>query len=146
MHRDRAGRTEDLELFRVAPENYPAASEISQTTVLVVDDEALIRWSVGERLRAEGYEVLEAPDGRLALELIARGVDVVLLDAKLPDIGGVAVLRHLTDRDPGIRVILLTVDGGMQPLAGMRIDSRLPCANKPFVLDDLVSLVKRTAT
>ena len=146
MRRDRAGRTEDRELFRAAPKNHPAAREIPQTTVLVVDDEPLIRWSVGERLRAEGYEVLEAADGRRALDLIGRGVDVVLLDAKLPDIGGVAVLRHLTDRDPGIRVILLTADGGMQPLAGMRIDNRLPCANKPFLLDDLVSLVKRAAT
>lgn len=57
-----------------------------RTTVLVVDDEALIRWSIGERLPAEGYDVLEASDGRTAVDLFGRSVHIVLLDSKLPDV------------------------------------------------------------
>ena len=65
-----------------------------KATILVVDDEPLIRWSLSERLKSEGYAVLEADTGRSALEKLAEGVDLVLLDYRLPDTDGVAVLRR----------------------------------------------------
>jgi CheY-like chemotaxis protein len=64
-------------------------------TILVVDDESLIRWSLAERLRSEGYHVLDAETGREALDRLRDGVDLVLLDYKLPDIDGVTVLRKI---------------------------------------------------
>jgi DNA-binding NtrC family response regulator len=118
---------------------------MSATTVLVVDDEPLIRWSVGERLRAEGYEVLEAADARAAVALFERGADIVLLDSKLPDVGCMAVLRNLIDRDPHVRVILMTADAGLESTADALTNSGFPRANKPFMLDEIVSLVKRPA-
>ena len=66
-------------------------------TVLVVDDEALIRWSLTERLKSEGYNVLEAETGRAALEQVGEGVDLVLLDYRLPDTDGVSVLRKIKE-------------------------------------------------
>jgi CheY-like chemotaxis protein len=48
--------------------------------VLVVDDERLIRWSLAERLRADGHEVVEAETGAEALERVKDGIDLVLLD------------------------------------------------------------------
>ena len=77
-------------------------------TVLVVDDEALIRWSLTERLKSEGYNVLEADTGRAALEQVGEGVDLVLLDYRLPDTDGVSVLRKIKEMDQDILVILLT--------------------------------------
>ena len=77
-------------------------------TILVVDDEQLIRWSLAERLRADGYAIIEAPTGQEALDRIADGIDLVLLDYKLPDIDGVTVLRRIKEHDPDILVILLT--------------------------------------
>ena len=63
--------------------------------ILVVDDEELIRWSLAERMRADGHDVIEAATGNEALEKARDGVDLVLLDYKLPDVDGVAAVHEL---------------------------------------------------
>ena len=56
---------------------------MSNATILVVDDEELIRWSLREGLRNEGYEIFEAGTGAEAIEQFKRGVDLVLLEPLL---------------------------------------------------------------
>ena len=77
-------------------------------TVLVVDDEEVTRWSLVERLSREGYHTLEADTGKEALDQFADGVDLVLLDCRLPDTSGLAVFKEMRRRDPDALVILLT--------------------------------------
>ena len=77
-------------------------------TVLVVDDEQLIRWSLTERLSQEGYRLLEAGTAADALARHREGVDLVLLDYRLPDGDGLAVLKQMKEADPDTIVILLT--------------------------------------
>lgn len=89
--------------------------------------------------------MLEAADARAAVALFERGVDIVLLDSKLPDVGCMTVLRNLIDGDPKVRLILMTSDAGLESAADVLKNSGLPRANKPFLLDDIVSLVKRPA-
>lgn len=127
-------------------ENTQRVQKMPRTTVLVVDDEPLIRWAIGERLHAEGYEVQEAADGQTAISLFERGVDIVLLDSKLPDVGGLALLHHFVERDPHARIILMTADAGLETPADALRDHAFPRATKPFLLDEIVSLVRRTAT
>ncbi|MGD8895903.1 MAG: response regulator, partial [Acidobacteriota bacterium] len=81
---------------------------MNPATVLVVDDEDLIRWSLRARLEEDGYDVDEAPDGRSALERVAGGVDLVLLDFRLPDIDGLELLRRIKGSQPETVVVLMT--------------------------------------
>ena len=110
-------------------------------TILVVDDEALIRWSLVERLRAEGYQVLEAETGNDALDRLHDGVDLVLLDYKLPDIDGVTVLRRIKEFDQDILVILLTAYASVETAVEAMKIGAYHFANKPFKLDEIVATV-----
>jgi two-component system, NtrC family, response regulator AtoC len=120
---------------------------MSNATILVVDDEQLIRWSLAERLRADGYEVVEAATGTQALERVADGVDLVLLDYKLPDIDGVTVLRKIKEDDPDILVILLTAFATIETAVEAMKIGAYHFANKPFNLDDIsVTVAKALET
>ena len=111
--------------------------------ILVVDDEALIRWSLTERLKSEGYEVLEADAGNKALELLTEGIDLVLLDYKLPDIDGVTVLRKIKEFDQDILVILLTAYASVETAVEAMKLGAYHFANKPFNLDEIAATVAR---
>jgi DNA-binding NtrC family response regulator len=112
-------------------------------TILVVDDEQLIRWSLTERLRTEGYDLVEAATGREALERAREGVDLVLLDYKLPDLDGVTVLKHLKEADPDLLVILLTAYANVETAVTAMKLGAYHFANKPFNLDDVASMVEK---
>src|SRR5205809_891845 len=81
---------------------------MAKPIVLVVDDEQLIRWSLAERLTQEGYRVLEAETAADAMARHSNGVDLVLLDYRLPDGDGISVLKQMKEADPDTLVILLT--------------------------------------
>jgi two-component system, NtrC family, response regulator AtoC len=112
-------------------------------TILVVDDEQLIRWSLAERLRADGYEVVEASTGQEALDRVADGVDLVMLDYKLPDIDGVTVLRQIKEQHSDILVILLTAYATVETAVEAMKIGAYHFANKPFNLDEISLTVAR---
>jgi DNA-binding NtrC family response regulator len=116
---------------------------MSRPTILVVDDEPLIRWSLSERLNAEGYHVLEADTGAAALEQLREGVDLVLLDYKLPDTDGVSVLRKIKESDQDILVILLTAYATVDTAVEAMKRGAHHVANKPFNLDEIAAMVER---
>ncbi len=112
-------------------------------TILVVDDEPLIRWSLRERLTAAGYKVLEAETGSQALEHAADAVDLVLLDYRLPDLDGVTVLKRLKEVDPDILVILMTAYSSIETAVEAVKLGAYHYVNKPFNLDELLLLVEK---
>ena len=112
-------------------------------TILVVDDERLIRWSLTERLTAEGYRVLEAETAAEALAKQEDGVDLVLLDYRLPDSDGLSVLKTIKERDPETLVILLTAYSSVETAVEAMKHGAYHYANKPFNLDEIVLLVDK---
>jgi two-component system response regulator AtoC len=115
---------------------------MSKATILVIDDDALIRSSLAERLKSQGYEVLETGTGRLALEHISNGLDLVLLDYQLPDVDCISILRTIREFDPDILVILLAACAHVETaVEAMRLGA-YRFANKPFKFDELTGTVE----
>ena len=81
--------------------------------ILVVDDEALVRETVGLVLTQAGYEVIEAEDGAQAMETVRSGdnpslLDAIILDLYMPKIHGQEVILYLRSKFPAIPIIVLT--------------------------------------
>ena len=113
--------------------------------VVVVDDQALFRRSIQDRLRADGYEVVAAENGVEALELLQAtpGPCVVLLDLMMPVMNGVEFLQTLEKRSESadVRVMLVSGHGVVDRVAldSKRIVARL---QKPLEMNELRSALE----
>jgi two-component system, NtrC family, response regulator AtoC len=116
---------------------------MQKPTILVVDDEPLIRFALNDRLVADGYRVIEAGTASEAIAKSREGVDLVLLDYKLPDGDGLSVLKSLKANDPDVLVILLTAHTGVEIAVEAMKQGAYHYANKPFNLDEMSMLVAK---
>ena len=113
---------------------------MSNHTILVVDDEELIRWALRERLTRDGYAVIEAGTAAAALEH-AASADLVLLDYRLPDDDGLTVLRRLREASPDTPVILMTGFSTVENAVDAMKQGAYHYVKKPFDLDDVSVLL-----
>jgi DNA-binding NtrC family response regulator len=109
------------------------------TTVLIVDDEANMRWVLQRALEQAGYQAVAAGRGEEALTLAARQrIDLALLDLKMPGMDGLAVLRELHLRQPDLPVILLTAYATVPTaVEAMRLGA-LDYLRKPFDVEEVL--------
>lgn len=82
--------------------------------LLVVDDEPITRQSLTDILRLEGYDVSSVPNGDEAIKYIQKNpVDLIVLDLRMPGMGGMDVMRAVSRISPETEIILLTAHGSM---------------------------------
>jgi len=111
-------------------------------TVLVVDDDRMVRNFIRHALARGGLDVEEAFDGRAALERLAAGprIDAVLLDGLLPDMHGVSLARRLIDRPGGDRLPICFLTGAVR--GKLDASAGIGCLPKPARPSELVSEVR----
>lgn len=108
----------------------------------MVEDESLMRWSLRECLEQAGYEVLAAETGDEALDRWRSGVDLVLLDWKLPQADGLTVLRRIKKDRPNCPVIMMTAYGAEELDRRTRTLGVHAVVDKPFDLGGMMRLVE----
>jgi DNA-binding NtrC family response regulator len=115
-------------------------------SVLIVDDEMLIRWALTETLSAAGFGVLEAGTAAVALEHVRSHADdiaVALLDLRLLDADDFALLRGIRNLAPYCKVIVMTAEGSTSVLAAA-VEAGAFCAvAKPFDMHVMTGLVRQ---
>src|SRR5512146_2520502 len=112
--------------------------------VLVADDDATVRDLLRNLLTSEGYTVGEAKSGNQVLQALAAGpVDLLLMDIRMPDLGGMEVLQRLKEQGKEIGVLMMTAYGS-STLAIRAIQlGAYDYMTKPFELDDVLLTIRR---
>ncbi len=110
--------------------------------ILVVDDEVAIRGLLVEVLRGQGFAVMAAPNGRLAIvRARQRRPDLILMDMMMPELDGWEAARHLQAMPDLAPVPIVLMSAAIQPPASM--DSIAGFVPTPFDLDYLLTVVRR---
>ncbi len=112
--------------------------------VLVVDDSEAIRDLLGIFLKKRGFDVIAAPDGNSAVELVRQQrPQVALIDMRLPDIDGLEVLRRIKQLDPAVRVILLSGLSSPEIEEEARLGGAAGTLSKSSGLEEIVNAIGR---
>lgn len=114
---------------------------MTASTLLVVDDEPLVRMVVTEVLRDAGFEVLEAGDGVEAMDILHKSdVDLLMTDIQMPRMNGYQLVEAALARWPTMKVLLVT--GYARESVPDSVTSAAPhTLNKPFDIDRLPTLI-----
>jgi two-component system KDP operon response regulator KdpE len=110
--------------------------------IMVVDDEPPIRKLLRMGLSTQGYDILEAPNGKMALDLLQQGPALIILDLGLPDIQGHDLLRMIRARNDSVPIVVLSSRGdeaGKVQALDLGADDYL---TKPFGMDELLARMR----
>ena len=110
--------------------------------VLVVDDEPPIRKLLRMGLSTQGYEILDAPSGRVALELVAQKPDLIILDLGMPDIDGLELLRIMRQKNEGVPIVVLSSRGEEAAKVQALDLGADDYVTKPFGMDELLARIR----
>ncbi len=113
-------------------------------TILIIDDEEPIRILLRSVLETEGYEVMEAPNGRIGLELYRhRPTDLIITDILMPELDGLDMLLELTREFLHAKVIAISGAGGEQNVLDVaKLFGARQTFQKPFSMPQLLGAVR----
>ena len=110
--------------------------------VLVIDDEPPIRKLLRMGLSTQGYEILEAPNGKASLELLAQKPNLVILDLGLPDMQGLELLRMMRARNEGVPIVVLSSRGDeVSKVQALDLGAD-DYVTKPFGMEELLARMR----
>ncbi len=121
----------------------PPRAEAGET-ILVVEDEPVIRDLIVEVLRDLGYRALEAADGPSGLKILQtrERIDLVVTDVGLPGLNGRQLADHARERRPGLKVLFITGYAENATIASGFLDPGMEMITKPFAVEALATKVK----
>jgi DNA-binding NtrC family response regulator len=116
----------------------------SSISVLVVDDEEMMRSLLTKILSREGYNILTAEDGLQALEMLREDkIDIVISDMKMPRMNGFELLKHIKDEYPATGVIIMTAYGDTYTVKDALLLGADEYITKPFKSFEISLVVER---
>ncbi len=120
---------------------------MTESTILVADDEAGVRESVGRALQREGFRVVLVEDGHAALDALrGGGVDLILADLRMPGLDGLELLRAAKLLAPEVEVIVLSGHGTVEEAVTAMKEGAWDFLTKPFERAQLVRAVSKALT
>ncbi len=115
----------------------------TQATVLVIDDEEIIREALEALLTSEGYRVIAVPTGQAGVDAAgSRPIDAVLLDLMLPDKNGIEVLEEIRRIDDELPVIMITAFGTIDSAVAATKQGAFHYFTKPFKHDEVLAVLR----
>lgn len=113
-----------------------------QSSILVVDDDQGMVDTLSDILEEKGFRVGRASDGYTAIEMIkSNGIDMVLMDIKMPGMNGIETFKKLKEIKPDIKVIMMTAYAVEDLIEEARRLNAYVCLNKPLDVDNLLTLI-----
>ncbi len=117
-------------------------------SILVIDDDVQVRSMLRKILENEGYQVTDAPNGKIGMELFKEGaVDLVITDIIMPEKEGIEVVGELLDNSPDTKIIVIS--GGSRNLSAdnLLLSAKMLGAHcamlKPFEIEELLSSIRQ---
>lgn len=111
--------------------------------ILVVDDQFGIRLLLSEVFSGEGYEVFQAANGKVAIEITQTEIpDIIILDMKIPGMDGLEILRKVREFDSEMKVVMMTAYGELDILHEAYKYGILRHFTKPFDISEMKAAIK----
>jgi CheY-like chemotaxis protein len=114
--------------------------------ILVVDDDPIMHRVLQQHLERNGYQMINASNGRQAIEMAASELpQLIVLDVRMPEMGGLTALRHLkeTESTKAIPVIVVTVSADRMTLMESQFSGASAFLAKPFRASELLAEIRR---
>jgi DNA-binding NtrC family response regulator len=120
---------------------------MSEKSILVVDDEPIVRESIRDWLRDAGYKVITAETGEEAIKLLGKHeISILVIDVRLPGRTGISVLKDVKAQKPEIKSIVITAYPSEELSEEAKKQGAVDYLVKPINPDDLEKLIKETLT
>ena len=119
-------------------------TEGASKTILLVEDEKMLRESLAELLRDEGYQVAEASNGREGYDqILKQPFDLVITDMRMPEMDGMTLLQNIQKAAPSTPVVVITAFGTVESAVAAMRTGAADYLIKPVQFEDVLVRVRR---